>query len=134
MACMNEDGQWIVLMGLLVAVGLFFLALIINQSALVGQTTAEGVLEFPKNDIRDLRKAVFDYTDKFGMVPDTDETKKNVQEDIIAISLERKNAVVYFTVGDPEDISGQQAYPVEIHYNNGVTEYDETVYHYRAYE
>ena len=49
MACMNEDGQWIVLMGLLVAVGLFFLALIINQSALVGQTTAEGVLEFPKN-------------------------------------------------------------------------------------
>ncbi|MDI3507500.1 MAG: hypothetical protein PWQ69_1480, partial [Methanomicrobiaceae archaeon] len=28
MACMNEEGQWIVLMGLLVAVGLFFLALI----------------------------------------------------------------------------------------------------------
>jgi len=39
-------------MGLLVAVALFFLALIVNQSALVGQTTSEAVLEFPKNDIK----------------------------------------------------------------------------------
>jgi len=119
---MNEDGQWIVLMGLLVAVGLFFLALIINQSALVGQTTAEGVLEFPKNDIRDLREAVFDYVDEGCL--------EAVQKDIIAISLERKNAVVHFSVGQRVPISGQQAYPVEIHYNNGVTVYDETVYHY----
>ncbi len=128
MACMNEDGQWIVLMGLLVAVGLFFLALIINQSALVGQTTAEGVLEFPKNDIRDLREAIFDYVDKYGNTGDP--AANNVRDDIIAISLDRKNAVVDFTVKEPVDISGQRAYPVEIHYNNGVTVYDETVYHY----
>lgn len=128
MACMNEDGQWIVLMGLLVAVGLFFLALIINQSALVGQTTAEGVLEFPKNDIRDLREAIFDYVDKYGNTSDS--AANNVRDDIIAISLDRKNAVVDFTVKEPVDISGQRAYPVEIHYNNGVTVYDETVYHY----
>lgn len=128
MACMNEDGQWIVLMGLLVAVGLFFLALIINQSALVGQTTAEGVLEFPKNDIRDLREAIFDYVDKYGNTSDS--AANNVRDDIIAISLDRKNAVVDFTVKEPVDISGQRAYPVEIHYNNGVTVYDETIYHY----
>ncbi|MDN7011962.1 hypothetical protein FGW20_02655 [Methanoculleus sp. FWC-SCC3] len=127
MACMNEDGQWIVLMGLLVAVGLFFLALIINQSALVGQTTAEGVLEFPKNDIRDLREAVFDYVDEFDHEEDTE--SKAVRDDIIAISLERKNAVVNFSVGDPEDISGRDLHPITIHYNNGVTEYDETVYY-----
>jgi predicted RecA/RadA family phage recombinase len=125
---MNEDGQWIVLMGLLVAVGLFFLALIINQSALVGQTTAEGVLEFPKNDIRDLREAIFDYVDKYGNTGDP--AANNVRDDIIAISLDRKNAVVDFTVKEPVDISGQRAYPVEIHYNNGVTVYDETIYHY----
>lgn len=128
MACMNEDGQWIVLMGLLVAVGLFFLALIINQSALVGQTTAEGVLEFPKNDIRDLREAIFDYVDKYGNTSDS--AANNVRDDIIAISLDRKNAVVDFTVKEPVDISGQRAYPVKIHYNNGVTVYDETIYHY----
>jgi len=121
MACMNEDGQWIVLMGLLVALGLFFLALIINQSALVGQTTAEGVLEFPKNDIRDLREAVFDYV-KTGRL-------EAVQKDIIAISLERKNAVVSFSAGEQQDVSGRLLRPVTIHYNNGVTEYDEVVYY-----
>ncbi|MEN6513860.1 hypothetical protein [Methanoculleus sp.] len=124
MACMNEDGQWIVLMGLLVAVALFFLALIINQSALVGQTTAEGVLEFPKNDIRDLREAVFDYVKEFGEIENTE-----VQKDIIAISLERKNAVVNFTVNQKMDVSGRWLHPVTIHYNNGVTVYNETVYY-----
>ena len=128
MARMNEDGQWIVLMGLLVAVALFFLALIVNQSALVGQTTAEGVLEFPKNDIRDLREAVFDY------VRDYEALRNNgydddVKNDVIAISLERKNAVISVTVGEKRDVSGRELRPVEIHYNNGVTEYDETVYY-----
>ncbi|MCK9276534.1 MAG: hypothetical protein M0P22_00410 [Methanoculleus sp.] len=119
MACMNEDGQWIVLMGLLVAVALFFLALIINQSALVGQTTAEGVLEFPKNDIRDLRSAVFDYIDA--------SCDSGVKEDIVAISLERKNAVVSFTADvTPWD---NNLYMVDLHYNNGVTVYNETVYY-----
>jgi len=128
MAGMNEDGQWIVLMGLLVAVGLFFLALIINQSALVGQTTAEGVLEFPKNDIRDLREAVFDYVrdyeDLLSHGYDDD-----VKDDIIAISLERKNAVVNFKVDPKVEISGRNLHPVEIRYNNGVTKYDERVYY-----
>ncbi len=127
MACMNEDGQWIVLMGLLAALGLFFLALIINQSALVGQTTAEGVLEFPKNDIRDLRSEIFDYYDHYEIL-DTSERQNNV-EDIVRISLERKNAVVYFWDGPPQDISGRMLRPVTIHYYNGVTEYDETVYY-----
>ena len=124
MACMNEAGQWIVLMGLLVAVGLFFLALIINQSVLVGQTTAEGVLEFPKNDIRDLREAVFDYTDTFG-----DARNAGVEEDIVAISLERKNAVVNFKVDPKVEVSSRNLHPIEIRYNNGVTEYHENVYY-----
>jgi predicted RecA/RadA family phage recombinase len=124
---MNEEGQWIVLMGLLVAVALFFLALIINQSALVGQTTAEGVLEFPKNDIRDLREAVFDYVDASKTL-DSGE-RANIENDIVMISLERKNAVVYFENETPRDVSGHWLHPVEIHYNNGVTVYNETVYY-----
>ncbi len=127
MARMNEDGQWIVLMGLLVAVALFFLALIVNQSALVGQTTAEGVLEFPKNDIRDLRGAILGYVDayeKYGS-----DKSKAIHDDIVEISLERKNAVVHFWNETPRDVSGRQLHPVTIHYNNGVTEYDETVYY-----
>ena len=124
---MNEEGQWIVLMGLLVAVALFFLALIINQSALVGQTTAEGVLEFPKNDIRGLREAVFDYVDAAGALDPIE--RVDIEKDIIAISLERKNAVVQFGNGTPQDVSGRWLRPVDIHYNNGVTVYNETVYY-----
>ncbi|MDV4341713.1 hypothetical protein HL657_00685 [Methanoculleus sp. YWC-01] len=127
MACMNEDGQWIVLMGLLTALGLFFLALIINQSALVGQTTAEGVLEFPKNDIRDLRSAIFDHYDRCGNLDVL--TRNQNAEDIVRISLERKNAVVHFGNDTPQDVSGRDLHPVTIHYNNGVTEYDEIVYY-----
>ncbi|MDK2890126.1 MAG: hypothetical protein PWR21_758 [Methanoculleus sp.] len=127
MACMNEDGQWIVLMGLLTALALFFLALIINQSALVGQTTAEGVLEFPKNDIRDLRLAIFDYYDDYGEL--TLLQQQHYVDDIVRISLERKNAVVYFWDGPQQDVSGRMLRPVTIHYYNGVTKYDETVYY-----
>ncbi len=128
MACMNEDGQWIVLMGLLTALALFFLALIINQSALVGQTTAEGVLEFPKNDIRDLRFEILDYYGRYERINDHGDLD-DVENDIVRISLERKNAVVYFRDGPQQDVSGRMLRPITIHYNNGVTEYDETVYY-----
>ncbi len=124
MARLNEEGQWIVLMGLLVAVALFFLALIVNQSALVGQTTSEAVLEFPKNDIRDLRSAIFDYIDAG--------CDSNVREDIVVISLERKNAVVSFSVGGKRENEMYEMYPVTIHYNNGVTVYNESTVYYKV--
>src|SRR5512137_2762474 len=41
MAGMKDDGQWIIMMGFLVSLGIFFLAIVISQSTLVGQTTAE---------------------------------------------------------------------------------------------
>ncbi len=58
MAGLNDDAQWIILMGFLVSFSFFFLALVINQSTVVGQTTAESVIEFPKNDIRDIRDVI----------------------------------------------------------------------------
>ena len=42
MAGLNEDAQWIVLMGFIVSFSLFFLAIVLDQSMVVGQTTAEG--------------------------------------------------------------------------------------------
>ncbi len=58
MARLNDDAQWIILMGFLVSFSFFFLAFVINQSTVVGQTTAESVIEFPKNDIRDVRHVI----------------------------------------------------------------------------
>ncbi len=53
MAGLNDQAQWIVLLGLIISLGIFFLAIILNQSILVGQTTAESVCSnFPSQIFR----------------------------------------------------------------------------------
>ena len=106
MAGLNDDAQWIVLMGFLVSFSFFFLAIVINQSTVVGQTTAESVIEFSKNDIRDVRDLIIRNT--------TVSNSTAVNNDIITISLSRKNAIVDYSYSDSL-----------IHYNNGVTDYNE---------
>ena len=112
MARLNEDAQWIILMGFLVSFSIFFLAMVINQSTVVGQTTSESVIEFPKNDIRDLRGVII----KSAGVSNGDV----VRNDTAVISLARKNSVVSYRTF--QDINHTF---IDIHYNNGVTEYNE---------
>jgi archaellum component FlaF (FlaF/FlaG flagellin family) len=113
-ARLNDDAQWIILMGFLVSFSFFFLALVINQSTVVGQTTAESVIEFPKNDIRDVRGVI---------ISSANLTNLNVvRNDITVISLSRKNAVVNFT---SPHIEKDNHTVINIHYNNGVTEFNE---------
>jgi len=135
---MKEEGQWIVLMGFLVSIGIFFLALILNQSTIVGQTTAEGVLEFPKNDVQDVRAQILDLTRNYSVwvnpgpaVPDWDAPGHHIRmvEDIENLSLNRKSALVRYEIGcwecdPPQPGSGYRI--VKLHYNNGVFEYDES--------
>lgn len=118
---LNDEGQWIVMMGFLVAVSIFFLALIINQATLVGQTTAEGVLEFPKSDIRDLQSEVY------AVVENGDGNSPTIRGDIKALEFTRKNAIVNYST-EKTDIAGVLYDNTTIHFNNGVTLYDERVY------
>ena len=113
MARLNDDAQWIILMGFLVSFSFFFLAMVINQSTIVGQTTAESVIEFPKNDIRDVRGVIISSVDITN--PDV------VRRDITVISLSRKNAVVNYSSPQIKD----NHTVINIHYNNGVTEFNE---------
>ncbi len=112
MARLNDEAQWIVLMGFLVSFSFFFLALVINQSTVVGQTTAESVIEFPKNDIRDVRHVIGNAVMKYS---DDDD----IRNDIVNISIYRKGSVVSYFKPYTENNT------VFIHYNNGVTEYNE---------
>jgi hypothetical protein len=116
MAGLNNDAQWIVMMGFVVSLSFFFLAMLLNQSTLVGQTTAESVLEFSKNDIRDVRSVII----QSDSVPDPG----IVQNDITNISISRKDAVVYYYVTMPAQTGSYTN--IFIHYNNGVTAYNET--------
>jgi hypothetical protein len=128
----NTEGQWIIMMGFLVSLGIFFLAIIISQSTLVGQTTAEGVLEFPKNDIQDLRHDILDvegfertHCPSGSGCPNI---MNNISQEIQQISLYRKSAIMNYTITpSPWTCSGGGgARVVNIHYDNGVTVYDET--------
>ena len=119
MAGLNEDAQWIVLMGFIVSFSLFFLAIVVNQSVVVGQTTAEAVAEFPKYDIRGVREVII----QSGSLDDTApfQNRTTVGREIRNLSRIRQNAIVDFA----PVTEGGQSY-MEIHYNNGVIAYNET--------
>lgn len=119
MAGLNDDAQWIVLMGFIVSFSLFFLAIVINQSVVVGQTTAEAVSEFPKYDVRGVRDVIIQSESLRDDAPFSNRTR--VQREIRNLSRIRQNAIVDF-----EKIQeGESSYSV-IHYNNGVIAYNET--------
>jgi hypothetical protein len=121
MARLNDDAQWIVLMGFIVSFSFFFLAIVVNQSTVVGQSTAESVIEFPKNDIRDVRSVIL----QPGTIRNPSYSPSVViNRDITTIALNRKNAVVFYT--DPQSCIDNEYTCIEIHYNNGVTAYNES--------
>jgi len=132
MARLKDDAQWIILLGFIISVSIFFLALIINESVLVGQTTAESVLELPKSDIHDLRNEVFRSAQisaeqaKFNGA-----TSGDWYRDLVDISMSRKNAVINISVPSPiNHWPYPQAYDtIYIHFNNGVTNYNEIFYY-----
>jgi hypothetical protein len=126
---LNDEGQWIVLMGFMVCIGIFFLAIIITQSTVVGQTTSEAVLEFPKTEIQDMRSEMIDIAKEWEGYGDQE--KADVMDDLVTLSMARKNAVVEyipnytFQPGAVPDFYNDYT-RIIIHFNNGVTEYDET--------
>jgi hypothetical protein len=119
MAGLKDDAQWIVLMGFIVSFSLFFLAVVINQSTVIGQTTAESVAEFPKNDIRGVREVIIQNAFMDDPTPFQNQTK--VRNEIKNLSLSRQNTVVNFW----NTTSGGYTRG-EILFNNGVTVYKES--------
>jgi hypothetical protein len=117
-ARLNDDAQWIILMGFLISFSFFFLAIIINQSTVVGQTTAESVIEFPKNDIRDIKEIIVKSSNL------TEPSASVVNSDITHIALTRKNAVINYTIIPPQPPADIHTH-ARIHYTNGVTEFYE---------
>ena len=134
METLNDDGQWIVMMGFLVAIGMFMLAIVISQAPLVGQTTAESVIEFPKNEVQDLRGKLV----SMGSTLPDDTNRITLQnrfhKDIALLSMSRNNAITSYSIdgsnwnknGTYQDIF-YSYHKIVIHYNNGITEYDEVL-------
>jgi hypothetical protein len=115
MAGITDEAQWIILLGFIVSISIFSLALIVNESTLIGQTTSESVLEFPKTQVQDVRSEILEYYEN-GTIDEIAEP--GLKQDLRDISLQRKNAIVVYETISPTKLS--------IHYNDGITEYNET--------
>ncbi len=112
MARLNEDGQWIILMGFIVSITIFLLAIIVTQSTMVGKTTADSVLEFPKTDIQDLRSELMSL--KWDGLQNAE-----YFDNITTLSLQQKSVIVTYSADSVDHV-------LYIHYNNGLTIYNET--------
>ncbi len=57
MACLipDESGQWIALSGLTISISMITVAILINQAAVTGYYSSYAALEFPKEQIRELK-------------------------------------------------------------------------------
>ena len=117
MATMNDQAQWIVMLGFIISIILVFLALIVNQSALVGKTTAEGVLEFPKAQIQDMRTEIMEYYWN-GTINDA-----GLKNDIKNLSLEKKGAIINYS-NETTPFGDDRIF---VHYHDGTTDYYETI-------
>jgi hypothetical protein len=121
MARLNDEGQWIVLMAFVVAISLFFLAIIISESTLVGQTTSEAVLDLSKADIQNIHAKTKDLA-AYNSISNLDaETVKDIEK----LYLVRKSAIVNITVQNPSaTFPFEPPYNVTLHYNNGITNFN----------
>ncbi|MFA5296300.1 MAG: hypothetical protein WC382_12410 [Methanoregulaceae archaeon] len=125
MARLNDDGQWIILMAFIICIAIFFLALIVNQSTLVGKTTAEAVLDFPKSDVQDFRNEILRIREIIAGMDTSDANSyiNNTRQDMQLIAIERKSALVYYSIN-----TSDTTLVTTLRFNNGVTEYNETYY------
>jgi hypothetical protein len=58
MRMLREDtsGQFILLTGIIISIGMVILLLYLNQSSMAGHSSSDSIMSFPKNDIRDIRQ------------------------------------------------------------------------------
>ena len=140
MEALNDDGQWIVMMGFVVAIGMFILAIIVSQAPLVGQTTAESVIEFPKNSIQDIRGKLVSMGSTLPGISsqsDREDLQDRFRGDIALLSMSRNSAVADYGIDPGDGVYWNNSgtfgdifytyHQVNIHYNNGITEYSESL-------
>lgn len=62
----DDSGQFILLMSIVVAIGLVIVLVFLNQSMMAGHSSSVSIMDFPKNDIRDIRAVTLDEASSIG--------------------------------------------------------------------
>jgi hypothetical protein len=73
----DDSGQFIILMGIIVAIGMVILLVFLNQSLMAGHSSSESIMSFPKNDIRELKSETFNEAHALATELNADDTLNN---------------------------------------------------------
>ncbi|WP_424357881.1 hypothetical protein [Methanocella sp. MCL-LM] len=139
----DNDGQWILLIAVIISIGMAVLLVFVNQSVLAGHSSATSIMDFPKNDIRDLRSETVSETYILGTraneAPDFDKRKQWFDSNFTRFAkdesrlMEYRGAVLnvsYLNMGynasAHPNIRQIENITLNIYYNNGNTMYNET--------
>jgi hypothetical protein len=139
----DETGQWLLLGSMIVAVGLAVLIVFVNQSVLAGHSSSGSIMDFPKNDIRELRAETVSEVYIAGTDANLHGATLADRQFRLATMLDRyveEVRYLYWSRGSDVNISyseglnhsnlpgGQSVDNVTLflYYNNGDTQYNET--------
>ena len=137
------DGQWLLLISLIIAIGLAVLLVFVNQSLLAGHSSAASIMDFPKNDVREARAETISEASILGVMANTAPNIGQRQQ-WFADNFTRYTSDVesiYYARGDllaidytpginvtlPADLQRLENVTLYIYYYNGDTLYNETV-------
>jgi hypothetical protein len=63
----DDSGQFILLMSIIVAIGMVIILIFFNQSLMAGHSSAQSIMDFPKDDIRDLKSETVNEAQALGL-------------------------------------------------------------------
>ncbi|NPE28233.1 hypothetical protein HNV12_09745 [Methanococcoides sp. SA1] len=105
----NDQGQWILLSGLVIAIALVLLVTLMNNAAVTGYHSSSNALEFPKDDIRSLVSESRDATSQAVHIAHqiNQSSNKTVPEITTSIieDFNRQTSLLYASHGQTVDIS-----------------------------
>jgi hypothetical protein len=135
----DDSGQFLLLTGVIISIGMVILLIFLNQSSIAGHSSADSIMSFPKSDIRDIRNETIGEAYLIG-----DRENKNTSHNSsmkmnmfnasfsqfasnVTRLYEEKGCLVNLTAVPALDNGTISNATISIYYNNGETLYFENV-------
>jgi len=151
----DDSGQFILLMSIVVVIGMIILLVFFNQSLMAGHSSAESIMDFPKNDIRDLRSTTLSEATQIGNEANTyinssqntsqsafnnafdanfnnytSQLQEIFEEQGTTVEVYDNTSLMSVNLSNGKTIYLGYSATINLYYNNGETSYDDntTVY------
>ncbi|CAJ35815.1 hypothetical protein [Methanocella arvoryzae] len=133
----DDSGQWLLLMGIVAGVGMAVLLVFVNQSVMAGSASSSSIVDFPKNDIREIRSEVVNEAYALGIAANKEGSDYNGRsqafKDSFDLYFKADLEHMYAMKGVDLDVDAQPhqtgdmigEVALEIYYSDGGTTYTE---------